>query len=188
METKKKIRQEMLAVRDAIFPEEKERLTKEILKRIEELPEFRQAENILAFAGYGSEPDTLPVLEQWIKNGKKVFCPVVLGETMEFYQICALSELKDGYKGIKEPVPSEERKYIPGDKDFMLLPGLVFDREGNRIGYGKGFYDRYLSEGFSGKMAAIAFSVQIVENGRIPAETTDHTIKCIVTEKEIIRI
>ena len=188
METKKKIRQEMLAARDAISQEERERLSKDILKRIEALPEFQQAETILAFVGYGSEPNTLPSLEQWMNSGKKVFCPVVLGETMEFYQIHSLSELKDGYKGIKEPVPSDERKYISSDKDFMLLPGLVFDREGNRIGYGKGFYDRYLSDGFSGEMAAIAFSIQMVENGRIPAEETDHTIKYIVTEKEIIRI
>ena len=188
METKKKIRQEILERRDALSAEERAQRSFKILRCVEQLPEFQKAETLLLFAGYGSEPDTLSFMDAWIQKGKQVYCPVVLGETMEFYRIVSLRELKDGYKGIKEPVPSEERKYIPKEQDFMLVPGTVFDREGNRIGYGKGFYDRYLSGDFKGDAAAIAFSMQIVENGRIPTEETDHKIKCIVTENEIIRI
>lgn len=188
METKKKIRREILALRDKLSGEERIRLSSEIFRRIENLPDFQKADKLLLFAGYGSEPDTLPLHDKCIARGKRVYCPVVLGDEMEFYRITSVDELKIGYKGILEPCPSKEGRYIPGDYDFMLVPGTVFDRQGNRIGYGKGFYDKYLSGGFPGKMAAVAFSFQIVENGRIPTEPTDHKINCIVTENEIIRL
>ncbi len=188
METKKKIRQEILACRDAISPVERKRQSDMIREKIKELPGFTSAEQLLLFVSYGSEPDTQELIMESLKKGKAVYCPVVFGETMEFYRIHSLKDLQEGYKGILEPVPSEEKKFIPGKHDFMLLPGTVFDRAGNRIGYGKGFYDKYLSSGFAGETAAVAFSIQIVENGRIPAEDTDHKMNCIVTDKEIIRI
>ncbi len=188
METKKQIRKEILALRDAVAKAQHRAMSGNICQNIQSLPEFEAAEKILAFAGYGSEPDTYPLMQQCLDAGKQVFCPLVTGENMEFYQIKDLSELLDGYKGIKEPKPLPERKYKAGEGDLMLLPGAVFDREGNRIGYGKGFYDRYLAGGFPGKKAALAFSFQIVENGRIPSEETDQSVNCIVTEKEILRI
>lgn len=188
METKKKIRQEILTRRDAILPEEKSRMSEEIFRRVKSLPEFHQAKNVLLFAGYGSEPDTLPWVAECTSMGKRVFCPRVIGDVMEFYEIRTAEELIAGYKGIMEPIPDEGRIYSPGTQDFMMVPGTAFDREGNRIGYGKGFYDRYLSDVFQGEAAAVAFSLQLVENDRIPAEVTDHKMKCIVTEKEIIRI
>lgn len=188
METKKQIRQEVLALRKALDENERARKTAEIILNIRRLPEFEEAKQVLLFVGYGSEPDTLTLIKECLKTGKKVFCPVVLRDEMEFYQILDAAELTEGYMGIMEPEPEDLRKYVPGDKDFMLLPGTAFDREGNRIGYGKGFYDKYLAQGFSGNQAAAAFSFQVLENGRIPAEPTDRKIKCIVTEQEIIRI
>lgn len=188
METKKKIRQEILSQRDAMLPEDRIRMSGEIFRRVVILPEFQKSPIILLFAGYGSEPDTLPWIQECIGMGKRVFCPRVTGEVMEFYEIESSLELVAGYKGIMEPLPDEQKKYIPGTQDFMLVPGTVFDRAGNRIGYGKGFYDRYLNDVFCGETAAIAFSLQFVENGRIPAETTDRRMKCIVTENETLRI
>nr|MBQ8252403.1 5-formyltetrahydrofolate cyclo-ligase [Lachnospiraceae bacterium] len=188
METKRQIRKEILAVRDAIAPELHKKMSKEICDALSGLSEYAEAEQILFFVPYGSEADISPLLEACMENGRSVFCPLVAGEQMEFYRVDDMSQLTEGYKGIREPAPSPERKYCPGRKDFLILPGSVFDLEGNRIGYGKGFYDRFLSGGFQGAMAAPAFSLQIVENGRIPAEETDQKINCIVTEKEIIRI
>lgn len=186
METKKKIRQEILAVRDQIPSEDRREMTGRIFKRIKCLPAFQNASQILLFAGYGSEPDTLPWIAECTAMGKRAFCPRVSGEVIEFYEIKSPGELQTGYKGILEPEAEPQKLYVPEENDFMLLPGTVFDREGNRIGYGKGFYDRYLSDGFAGESAAVAFSVQIVESGRIPAEFTDQKVSCIVTEDEII--
>ncbi len=188
METKRQIRQEILSRRDAVSESERARMSEAIFRGILELPEFRAAEQVLMFAGYGSEPDTLPWIQECIHMGKRVFCPRVIGEVMEFYEIKALTELVSGYKGIQEPLPDEQKKYSPMPQDFMLVPGTVFDREGNRIGYGKGFYDRYLSDVFCRETAAVAFSLQLVEKGRIPVEATDRKMKCIVTELETIRI
>ena len=159
-----------------------------IFDRVKSLPEFQNASRVLLFAGYGSEPDTHLWIQESIDLGKRVFCPRVIGESMEFYEIKGLQELVAGYKGIMEPLQEEDRRYIPGKQDFMLIPGTVFDREGNRIGYGKGFYDRYLSHRYLAETAAVAFSFQVVENGRIPAEQTDRKMKCIVTENEILRL
>ncbi|MBE5881140.1 MAG: 5-formyltetrahydrofolate cyclo-ligase [Lachnospiraceae bacterium] len=188
METKKQIRKDMLAKRETLSAHERLEMSSEIISRLKQLPEFLQAKQILIFAGYGSEPDTLPFIEECVAGGKKVFCPVVLGDEMEFFEITDTEQLRTGYKGIPEPEPSEERRYRAQEKDLMILPGVAFDFSGNRIGYGKGFYDRYLAKSFSGEMTAIAFSFQILEKERIPAEATDRTVHCIVTEKDVIRI
>ena len=188
METKKQIRKEILMVRDALAPDWHQKMSAAICKRLSGLPAYGKARQILFFVPYGSEVDIMPLMQVCMEEGRDVFCPLVTGEEMEFYRVDDISQLTEGYKGIREPLPAPERKFIPTDNDFMILPGTVFDREGNRIGYGKGFYDRFLSGGFCGAMAAPAFSVQIVENGRIPVENTDIKINCIVTEKEIIRI
>jgi len=188
METKKEIRKEMLSRRDLLTADDRSRMSREVIKKIMTLPEYKMAKNLLLFAGYGSEPDTLLFFEEYIKQGKRVYCPLVEGDTMEFYEVSDISDFTEGYKGIPEPKADENRRYIPCKTDFMIVPGTAFDREGNRIGYGKGFYDKYLSDRFEGKCAAIAYSFQVIENGRIPSEKTDQKMSCIVTENEIIRI
>ncbi len=188
METKREIRQKILAVRDSLSQEDRIRMSESIFYNITALPEFQEAQNILLFAGYGSEPETLAFLDEFIACGKHIYCPLVVGERMEFYEVSKKEDFVSGYKGIPEPNALNGKKYIPSKEDFMVIPGTVFDREGNRIGYGKGFYDRYLSEIFQGQTAAITFSFQVVENGRIPSEKTDRKMQIIVTENEIIRI
>ncbi len=188
METKKQIRKEILSVRDAIDKKKRAEYSRQICKRVFQLPGFVKSQSVLCFVGYGSEPDTEEIIQTCFQMGKRVYCPRVIGDEMEFYEIKDCSELISGYKGIMEPLAREEARYVPGKSDFMLLPGVVFDREGNRIGYGKGFYDRYLAKQYQGDMAAIAYSCQIVANGRIITETTDKKVNCIVTETELIRI
>ena len=188
METKKQIRREMLQKRDALTAEERGVMSQSVFSQLSKLPEFIKAEQILLFAGYGSEPDTLPWIAECVAMGKNVLCPVVTGEEMQFYEISALQQLKAGYKGIPEPEPDESTCYRKRECDLMVLPGTAFDVSGNRIGYGKGFYDRYLAAGFSGETVAVAFSFQVLEEKRIPAEETDRKVNCIVTEKEVIRI
>lgn len=186
METKKQIRSEILCLRDQLSGIEHTKKSREILQKLTALPAFARAEQILLFVSYGSEPDTYPLINRCIAEGKKVYCPRVEGDYMDFYEIKGLDELAEGYRGIKEPLPSLERQYHEEAGDFMIMPGAVFDRAGNRIGYGKGFYDRYLSRGFAGQKAAIAFSFQIVEPNRIPVDKTDRRPDYIVTEQEVI--
>lgn len=186
METKKQIRKERLAVRDRLSGTEHKEKSRMIAEKLSRLPAFKEAGQILFFASYGSEPDTYSLMEKCFAEGKRVFCPLVCGDEMEFYEIRSIDGLVTGYRGIREPAFSEKGQYREMPGDFMIMPGAAFDRKGNRIGYGKGFYDRYLAKGFKGKKAAIAFSFQIVEENRIPAEKTDRKPDCIVTEKEVI--
>ena len=187
METKKQIRREVLAVRDALNKEVHKTWSQTICDKVRTMSEYKNAGCILFFVPYGSEVDVKPLIEEALQQGRQVFCPFVTGDQMMFYRIDNFSQLKEGYKGILEPIPEDERSYVPNTADFMIVPGTVFDREGNRIGYGKGFYDRFLTETYVGSLAAVAFSHQIVENGRIHAESTDRKIKLIVTEQGIIR-
>ena len=139
------------------------------------------------------------MIRQALTAGKIVFAPKVAGEEMEFWQILSVGDLHDGYRGIPEP---EERVALPewlqrqGEtvcKAMMWMPGAVFDRERHRIGYGKGFYDRYLArlrstavcqaDGRTGlhlTTAALAYACQIVT--RIPSEAHDVRPDLVITE------
>ena len=114
---------------------------------------FYRADNFLCFVPYGSEIDTIPLITEALRMGKKVFVPKVEGDVMQFYRIQNLSELSEGYKGILEPTNTldstcykEDERLSKGESVLMIMPGVCFDRYRNRIGYGKGFYDKYLSD------------------------------------------
>ncbi len=134
------------------------------------------AKNILVFVSYGSEIDTSEIIKDALRKRKKVFVPRVVGEDMVFYRIYDMDELKEGYKGIPEPSLSEEpfcyQEELAEDT-LMIMPGVVFDRKRNRIGYGKGFYDRYLADktALQNKTIAVGYQCQMLEE--IPAEKTD---------------
>ena len=151
---KKALRKELLARRDELTGAEQERAKVLITERIVGHQWFYLSNVILGFVSYGSEICTLEILEEALKKGKKVYVPRIeqggqSGEdTMEFYRIRSLEELKEGYKGILEPDGSSEKYVYDADearKTLILVPGVGFDPYRNRMGYGKGFYDRFLA-------------------------------------------
>ncbi len=170
------IRREVLRRRDALSPEERKRGSMLLTERILGHQWFYLSENILMFVSYGSEIDTGEILREAWKLGKKVYVPKVCGDSMDFYRIGSMDELQSGYKGISEPEGNSERFVCRKEnvsKTLMLMPGAAFDGMRNRIGYGKGFYDRYLAdnEALQTRTIAIGFCCQVVEE--IPAEETD---------------
>lgn len=187
METKAHIRKRILAVRNGMSDRERQAAGREIVKKILDLTEYRRADILLGFIGYGSEPDTVPLLETAVESGKMVYCPVSKENgTMEFYRFRRREDLVEGYKRIPEPSEAEER-FEKGNafSVFMLMPGVAFDGEKHRIGYGKGFYDRYLGMFRPECVAAVGFECQMVE--KIPAEEFDVRPDLVVTEKRVIR-
>ncbi|MGN1148564.1 MAG: 5-formyltetrahydrofolate cyclo-ligase [Lachnospiraceae bacterium] len=176
METKKEIRKQALARRDALsYPQ---RLRSEVLvtERILGHQWYYKATELLLFISYGSEISTKEIMLDAFRCGKKVFVPKVEGEQMEFYRIMPGEQLKEGYKGIPEPDGGPDREvfiYTEEKKDsvLMLMPGAAFDPVRNRIGYGKGFYDRYLADKKSLHTIAIGFDCQMVD--RIETDITD---------------
>ena len=103
METKERIRRKVLAMRDAIPVQERNRKSKEIMARVIETLWYKEAEIVLAYISYRSEVDTESLIQNAFSEGKKVYCPKVEGERMNFYEILSTQELEEGYRGIREP-------------------------------------------------------------------------------------
>lgn len=196
METKKELRKEILKKRDALSLPERNQKSQIIVQTIISKQDFQKSEKVLLFSSYKSEVDVSAMIQYALEHKKQVYLPKVIGSEMEFYKISSISELQDGYCGIKEPIADNAKKFIPKKDEtiFVLLPGAVFDKEGGRIGYGKGFYDRFLQnlektvpKSNLCKMA-VAFSCQIVDNGRIVKEKHDIVPDSIVTEEGILSV
>lgn len=173
---KSKLRKEVLAVREALTMEERKKAAFLLTERILGHQWFYLSEIVLGFVSYGSEIDTGEILEEALRKGKKLYVPKVEGEDMVFYRIFSLNELTEGYKGILEPEGTTEMfryEEQAADKALMLMPGAVFDRQCNRIGYGLGFYDKYLAdkEALQLRTIAVGFQCQLLHN--IPAGAED---------------
>lgn len=150
-------------------------------------PAFLEADCILCYAGYKSEVDTFALMECALEKGKRVYCPKVHGKEMEFYRILSTGDLEAGYKGIREPQGAEDRLFtsglVTGMKCLMLMPGSVFDRDRHRIGYGGGYYDRYLSNHDGLATMALCFEMQVLEN--VPSGIYDRKPDIVLTESHI---
>lgn len=172
---KKSLRKEVLQIRDAL--DEKAQLRAEILitERLLGHQWFYGSDQILCFASYGSEIRTGQILEEAVRKGKKVFLPKVEGNDMCFY-LSKLSDCVPGYHGIYEPSGITE-KYAYSEetakRTLLIMPGVAFDPYRNRLGYGKGFYDRFLKDkpGLWIRSIAIGHACQKVEE--IPTDEQD---------------
>lgn len=178
MKTKGEIRKEVLALRNRLDLQQRKRASLKVADRIIGHQWFYQAENLLIFVSYGSEIDTSEIITEALKKGKKVYVPKVEGDYMEFYRIFSLEDLTIGYKGIPEPdicveKYHEEERLKTGERVLMVMPGVAFDALRNRIGYGKGFYDKYLEDKKELQIYSIGigFACQMVEE--IPAMEND---------------
>ena len=146
---------------------------------------FISAKNLLIYVGYQSEVATRDIIRYALQNGKRVFCPKVLRPGyMEFYPIKALSDLIPGYKGIPEPFITH-KCYVPYKEDdiLMVMPLVGFDESKHRLGYGAGFYDRYLEKYDFISTIALAYECQKYDN--LPSEANDIKPDIIITEKNI---
>ena len=174
---KKTLRKEILKVRDGLTKEQQKRAEVLITERILGHQWYYLSDILLAFVSYGSEISTLDILEEALRTGKKVYVPkIVSGEDMLFFRIHSLDDLSEGYKGIPEPDGRSE-VYEYDEKEAMrtllLMPGVAFDPYRNRIGYGKGFYDRFLAdkEGLRLRSIAIGHCCQMTD--QLPTSELD---------------
>lgn len=171
---KKEIRKQVLALRDSLSDDERQRGNILVTEKILGHQWYYGAEYLLLFANYRSEIDTSMILEDALQKGKKVFLPKVEDNNMVFYRIWSPEDLRKGYKGI--PEPAGDTDYYSGgetlaEKTLMIMPGAAFDVKRRRIGYGGGFYDRYLQDKPWMRTIAIGYKCQMLEE--IPTEDTD---------------
>lgn len=179
METKKEIRKKIFAARKACTSEQIDSWSRDTTKRVVSLPAFRHAQRILVYADYNHEVVTRYLIEEAWRRGKEVAVPKVVGKDMIFYKLTDFSQLEPGYFGIPEP---SEGEAVEWPQALMIMPGVAFDKKNHRVGYGGGFYDRYLEKHPEIQRVAVAFSFQILEE--VPTEPTDICPQIIVTEKE----
>lgn len=149
-----------------------------ILGKLMHHPFYEQAETIYSYVSYNQEADTWSLIAFSLSIGKKVAVPKVIGKELKFFYIKSLEELKPGYKGIYEPITNA---VADDESALMIMPIVAFDRERHRIGYGGGYYDRYLSKHTGHTKIGIAFGFQQVS--RIPFEPFDINPDIIITEK-----
>lgn len=173
--TKTEIRKLMLKRRDELNDYDRERASCLITERILGHQWFYRSDTLLCFVSYGSEINTHEILSEAVRLGKKVYVPRICGEEMRFYRFESLDKLIPGYRGIPEPSTGELYCYNEKDAEhtLLLMPGVAFDDYRNRLGYGKGFYDRFLrdKEGLWVRSIAIGFRCQKADP--LPAEEYD---------------
>ena len=178
------IRKQMKQLRADMTRTERFEKSMQIFEQLITVPEFKRADRIYTYVSMDNEIDTIMLIDYSLSLEKRVFVPRVSGKDMEFYEISDISELNPGYMGIHEPdINGKEPDY--SRTGFMCMPGLAFDRSYNRIGYGGGFYDRYLSVENKLYKAALAYEAQLLES--IPAQDGDVRPDMIVTEESIYR-
>ena len=169
----------MLAKRDGLMPAQISRLSRAAQESIIRSKEFRTAGCVGAYFAFGSEVRTDLLISEVKKLGKTVALPRVEGQNISFYQYLDSNHLVKGRFGIMEPLPQIRVKGI----DLLVVPGIAFDRRGYRLGYGKGYYDRFLSENPTISIG-LAYSIQLVEN--IPHRSHDRRMDAIAAEDGIV--
>ena len=167
---------------------EKEREEKEkaVEERLFSLHEFQQSQVIMFFAGMADEVDTRDMLARALNEGKTVGLPRTFIKTglLKAFEIKSLGELRPGAYGILEP--PETLPIAPASIDFIVVPARAYDRKGNRLGRGKGFYDRFLAQkDLRAVRCGVAFDCQIFSH--LAHSQFDEPVDIIITESEVIR-
>ncbi len=140
---------------------------------------FQNTEWVYIYIDYKNEVMTGEIMKRALAMGKRVAAPKVVGKDMIFYEIQSLNDLEPGYFGIQEP--REDLPVADCETALLVMPGVAFDREKHRVGYGGGFYDRFLEKHTKLYKAALAFEFQMFEE--VPVEPTDILPDVVITEK-----
>jgi len=183
-EVKKEIRRKMLALRRALSDDEAEEKARCLMERILSLPEYQKAKRIMAFLAMKGESNLDSLISHALSEGKEVYVPVCLPERqMEAGRLVDMDHFVKGPLGLRD-LPKGYDTIPPEALDLVLVPGVACDREGNRLGMGAGYYDRYLTRVPYEKRVAALWDFQIAE--AIPSEPFDQRMAKIVTDKGII--
>ena len=183
---KSKLREYYRTLRQNIPSDAKEKQDSQITQRVTGLWQYRKSRLILTYVSTNYEVDTKELIKSALADGKQVAVPRCIDGThqMEFFRITGLHELFPGAFGVLEPAPQAGRKVTNYTNSLCLVPALCYDWKGYRLGYGKGYYDRFL-DGYHGTIAGIAYSSCVRRS--LPYGRFDRPVELLVTERYIRR-
>lgn len=173
---KKLLRKEIREKKKALSPAYIEETSYRLAELFFETSYYRNAKTVYGYLSYNQEVRTLSILEQALRDGKKVAVPKVYGETMRFIYLDDLSAVAPGCMSIPEPIADEPVAEDP--TALVLMPGVAFDRNGNRMGYGGGFYDKFLSQEPEHPTVALCYEFQMVD--KIPTDDYDIPVDLVL--------
>ena len=182
--TKQEIREEFKRIRKNI--KDKGNKSSIICDKILKSEFYKNSKVIGLYSSILGEVDTLRLIETALKDGKIVGLPKVCNKELKFYRISKIEDLISGGAFIiKEPKENRENLIDKNNIDLMIIPGICFDKAKNRVGFGKGYYDRYLINADNIVKVGICFEEQLTVE-LIPADDFDINMDKIITDKEII--
>lgn len=183
---KREAREAIQRAVQGLTAEERTRKSAAVHERLMALPEMAAAGTVMLFVSMDDEVDTVPVIRRCLAAGKTVYAPrsVVASRRLIPSRLRSLDDLAPGAYGILEPPPGDACR--PEDIDLILVPARGFDAQGNRLGRGAGFYDRFMaSPGFHAARVGIAFACQVLDAA--PHDAHDLPVQIVVTDEAVIR-
>ncbi|TCO73130.1 5-formyltetrahydrofolate cyclo-ligase [Marinisporobacter balticus] len=185
---KKNIRQEILKKREVLSLDQVDAKSQTIFHQLTTLDFYKSAKTVMIYIDFRNEVKTHCIIEDLLKSNKNVIIPISVPTTKEMILSQLLDpkeELVKGTYGILEPKERYIRKVDPAILDLIIIPGVAFDRKGYRIGYGGGYYDRFLDKiSEATPSIALSFDLQIVD--KVPNDSFDYPVDYIITETQIL--
>ena len=175
---KKALRKKYILNRNNLSKDYRESSTNSIFSTLEKYSFFKTSEKIFIFVGFDSEIQTENFIKKWI-NKKQIFVPKIKNNKMNLIRLKSWDELAPGHFGVLEPTSSD---YYEGEVDLVITPSIVFDKNGYRLGYGKGYYDRYFTENEYRISVGLCYHKLLQEN--VPKEEHDKQVDIIITEEK----
>jgi 5-formyltetrahydrofolate cyclo-ligase len=186
---KSKLRYDYLMIRDRLEPALRYAYSRVILSKIKKLKQYQNARTVMFYLSYGSEVITDAMISEFLAEGKDVAVPVIQNPGDGNMTAVKINHLEDCYEevyGIRQPELNENEIVDKKDVDLIFVPGIVFDTYGYRIGYGKGYYDRWLAGTDISKRIGLAYEVQLTD--KLPNGKYDLPVGMVLTEKRVIEV
>ena len=175
---KKTLRKKFISERNNLTNDYRNSSTNTIFTILEEKDFFKSSEKIFIYVGFGSEITTETFIKKWI-NKKQIFVPKIENGKMNLIRLKSWDDLAPGHFGVLEPTSSD---YYDGEIDLVITPSIAFDKNGYRLGYGKGYYDRYFTENEYRISVGLSYHKLLQEN--VPKEEHDKQVDIIITEEK----
>jgi 5-formyltetrahydrofolate cyclo-ligase len=189
-EDREALRQKILGARDGLSDKARQAKSMSVMENFWTLPGMQQWSTLFIYVNFRSEVETLELIKKCINRDIRVAVPLVEASAVRMIPLLIKDPEQDlvpGYYNIPEPDPKKSLRLEPGEIDAAVIPGSVFDIHGGRLGYGGGYYDRFLlNDAPQAKRIGLAFELQVVDN--VPLEPHDQPLDILITEERIVNI